>query len=67
MKHYKTVILRSTQGNKVNIPKDVWSKLGWSLNDKLEITFTYHSPFLENGMWDENAEPSGININLSER
>ena len=45
MKHYKTVILRSTSGSKINIPKDVWSELGWNINDKLKLTFGYNSPY----------------------
>ena len=36
MKYYKHVTLRSTSGNKINLPKEAWSKLGWKLNDKLK-------------------------------
>ena len=39
MKYYKHVILRSTSGGKVNIPKEVWKNLGWKLNDKLKLTY----------------------------
>ena len=42
MKHYKTVILRSTSGNKINIPKDAWKRLKWNLNDKLILKFGYN-------------------------
>ena len=42
MKHYKTVILRSTSGNKINIPKVAWEHLGWKLNDKLKLQFVYY-------------------------
>ena len=44
MKHYKTVILRSTSGNKINIPRVAWKQLGWNLNDKLKMTFLYNGP-----------------------
>ena len=44
MKNYKTVILRSTSGNKINIPKDAWKELGWNLNDKLKLSFGYSCP-----------------------
>mgnify|MGYP003152812782 FL=1 len=44
MKYYKTVTLRSTSGNKVNLPKEAWSKLGWKLNDKLKMTFGFNGP-----------------------
>ena len=44
MKHYKTVILRSTSGNKINIPKVAWKQLGWKLNDKLKLQFMYDAP-----------------------
>ena len=45
MRNYKTVILRSTSGNKINIPKVAWKQLGWNLNDKLKMTFWYDSPY----------------------
>tara|TARA_R100000808_G_C2115327_1_gene128139 strand:+ start:254 stop:457 length:204 start_codon:yes stop_codon:yes gene_type:complete len=67
MKHYKTVILRSTSGSKINIPRDIWSELGWKINDKLEIKFTYQDWSDENGNWNENAKPSGLIVGLSER
>ena len=44
MKYYKHVILRSTSGNKINLPKEAWSKLGWKLNDKLKMTFGFNAP-----------------------
>ena len=44
MKYYKTVILRSTSGNKINIPKVAWKQLGWKLNDKLKLSFAYDAP-----------------------
>ena len=45
MKLYKTVTLRSTSGSQINIPKDVWSELGWNINDKLILKFGYNSPY----------------------
>ena len=50
MKRYKTVILRSTSGNKINIPKVAWKQLGWKLNDKLKLSFALISPY-------EDSEP----------
>ena len=44
MKYYKTVILRSTSINKVNIPAEVWKKLGWKLNDKLKLQYLFNGP-----------------------
>ena len=44
MKYYKTVTLRSTSGNQINLPKEAWSKLGWNLNDKLRMTFAFNAP-----------------------
>tara|TARA_Y100001938_G_C7991202_1_gene379603 strand:- start:166 stop:366 length:201 start_codon:yes stop_codon:yes gene_type:complete len=59
MKHYKSVILRSTSGNKINIPKDAWEKLGWNLNDKLTLSFGYNG-------WDDDAEPICLKIEKRE-
>ncbi len=59
MKYYKTVILRSTSKSKVNIPKDVWKNLGWKLNDKLRLTYTYNGPSYDSG-------PVGLSIDLDE-
>jgi len=55
MKHYKTVILRSTSGNKINIPKVAWKKLGWNLNDKIKMTFFYNGP-------GDDAEPVSLHL-----
>ena len=44
MKYYKHVILRSTSGSKINLPKEAWSKLGWKLNDKLKMSFGFNAP-----------------------
>jgi hypothetical protein len=55
MKYYKTVILRSTSGNKINIPKDAWKQLGWELNDKLKMTFLFSDP-------SEEGEPVSLHI-----
>ena len=45
MKYYKHVTLRSTSGNKINLPKEAWAKLGWKLNDKLRISFGFDAPY----------------------
>ena len=45
MKIYKHVILRSTSKSQINLPKDVWSELGWNINDKLKLKFSYDSPY----------------------
>ena len=55
MKYYKHVILRSTSGSKVNLPKDVWSELGWEINDKLKLEFLYNGP-------NDDAEPIALYI-----
>ena len=55
MKDYKTVILRSTSGNKINIPKDAWKRLGWNLNDKLILKFGYNG-------YGGDAEPKCLYI-----
>ena len=55
MKNYKTVILRSTSDNKINIPKVAWKQLGWNLNDKLILTFGYDGPH-------EGAKPKCLYI-----
>ena len=55
MKNYKTVVLRSTSGNKINIPKVAWKQLGWKLNDKLRLSFSFDSPY-------EDREPVCLNI-----
>ena len=47
MKYYKTVVLRSTSGNKINIPKIAWKQLGWNLNDKLKMSFMFDGPYDE--------------------
>ena len=60
MKYYKTVILRSTSQSMVNIPKDVWRELGWKLNDKLRLTYTYSGP-------SEDSAPVGLSIDLEEK
>ena len=52
---FTQVILRSTSGNKINIPKVVWKQLGWKLNDKLKMTFRYDSPY-------EDQEPASLHI-----
>ena len=31
------VILRSTELNVINIPSKLWKKLGWELNDEVEL------------------------------
>ena len=59
MKYYKTVILRSTSGNKINIPKVAWKQLGWKLNDKLTMTFFFSSPGGE-------GEPVSLHIEKEE-
>tara|TARA_R100001463_G_scaffold6332_6_gene20898 strand:+ start:5050 stop:5232 length:183 start_codon:yes stop_codon:yes gene_type:complete len=55
MKYYKHVTLRSTSGNKINLPKEAWSKLGWKLNDKLKISFGFGGPY-------DGANPSILYI-----
>ena len=59
MKYYKHVTLRSTSGNKINLPKEAWSKLGWKLNDKLKISFAFNVPC-------DNADPVCLYIELAE-
>jgi len=60
MKHYKHVILRSTSGNKINIPKEVWKNLGWELNDKLKLTYWFDS-------YEDDANPVSLHIELAEK
>jgi hypothetical protein len=55
MKIYKHVILRSTSKSQINLPKDVWSELGWNINDKLKLQFSYNSPY-------EDQEPVSLYI-----
>ena len=55
MKYYKTVILRSTSGNKINIPKDIWKKMGWKLNDKVRLSYAFDAP-------SEDANPISLTI-----
>ena len=59
MKHYKHVILRSTSGNKINIPKEVWKNLGWKLNDKLKLTYWFDAP-------SHDANPVSLHIELGD-
>ena len=59
MKYYKHVILRSTSGNKVNIPKEVWKNLGWKLNDKLKLTYWFDAP-------SDDASPVSLHVELAE-
>ena len=59
MKYYKTVILRSTSGDKINIPKVAWKQLGWKLNDKLKLSFGFSSPY-------EDREPVSLYIEKEE-
>ena len=59
MKYYKHVILRSTSGNKINIPKDVWKNLGWKINDKLRLTYGLDAPY-------DDANPVSLTIQLAE-
>ena len=59
MKYYKHVILRSTSGNKINLPKEAWDKLGWKLNDKLKMTFAFDGPCVGAepvSLWIEKAD-----------
>ena len=59
MKLYKHVTLRSVSGSQINLPKDVWSELGWELNDKLKLTFGWSSPCDEAepvSLWIEKAD-----------
>ena len=60
MKNYKHVILRSTSGNKINIPKEVWKNLGWNLNDKLKLTYYFNAPH-------NQANPVSLHIELAEK
>tara|TARA_R100000654_G_scaffold29102_1_gene53727 strand:- start:118 stop:300 length:183 start_codon:yes stop_codon:yes gene_type:complete len=60
MKNYKHVILRSTSGNKINIPKEVWKNLGWNLNDKLKLRYSFNSP-------SDQANPVSLHIELAEK
>lgn len=55
MKYYKHVTLRSTSGNKIHLPKEAWSKLGWKLNDKLRISFGFNAP-------SDDADPVSLYI-----
>ena len=59
MKYYKHVLLRSTSGSKVNIPKEVWKNLGWKLNDKLKLTYLFYAP-------SDDANPVSLHIELAD-
>tara|TARA_R110002020_G_scaffold63438_2_gene169406 strand:- start:4938 stop:5117 length:180 start_codon:yes stop_codon:yes gene_type:complete len=59
MKYYKTVTLRSTSGNKINIPAEAWKKLGWKLNDKLKMSFWFDAP-------SDDANPVSLHIEREE-
>ena len=42
------MLLRSTSNSMVNIPKEYWEKLGWKLNDNIEIDYDGDSIILVN-------------------
>ena len=42
------MILRSTGNDMVNLPKEYWEKLGWKLNDNIEIEYDGDSIILKN-------------------
>ena len=42
------MILRSTGNDMVNLPKKYWEKIGWKLNDNIEIKYKGNSIILEN-------------------
>ena len=59
MKYYKHVILRSTSGSQINIPKEVWKKLGWKINEKLRISYNFDAPY-------DDANPVSLRIEKAE-
>ena len=59
MKYYKHVILRSTSGSQINLPKEVWAELGWRINDKLRISFSFNAPC-------DDADPVSLYIELAD-